>query len=209
MPLPVFGSAIVRLLRGIRPAKPRVSHALIGLGNVGAEYRDTRHNIGFLVIDSIARRFASVSFNSGCHSLTAVVQASSGHEVMLAKPLTLMNRSGEAVSAIIRRCAVDPGACLVIVDDFNLPLGKIRFRRQGSAGGHNGLKSIITAVGESFPRLRVGIGPLVGGSVIDFVLGRFDPAEFEARDAAAASAAEGALFFVENGIEAAMNKYNG
>lgn len=120
-----------------------------------------------------------------------------------------MNRSGEAAAEVLRRFETLVEMCLIVVDDFNLPLGTLRFRRGGSDGGHNGLKSIIAAVGSSFPRLRVGIGPLPARqSVIDFVLTPFDDTEKQSVDSMVRSASEAVQYFCVHGIEKAMNTYN-
>lgn len=133
-----------------------------------------------------------------------------GRRVALVKPLTFMNRSGEAVVALLRETRLDTAHMLVIVDDFNLNLGVQRMRGGGSDGGHNGLKSIVATSGKGFPRLRIGVGPLIAGTaVIDFVLGRFGEHELKSAEAAVAKAALAAETFVCEGLESAMSRYNG
>jgi len=121
-----------------------------------------------------------------------------------------MNRSGEAVWALAKRYGLTIADCLVIVDDFNIPLGKVRFRKDGTHGGHNGLKSISTAVGsECYPRLRMGVGPLPAGfGIVNFVLGRFEEWEREDVEKVTRIAAEAVVFMIDNGIDTAMNRYN-
>ena len=188
---------------------------IVGLGNPGSEYRATRHNIGFAVADELAGR-RSVGFESSpVDALVAKVRSwvASGFsrtDVLLAKPLTFMNSSGEAVGALVRYFKIDIGDLLVVVDEVQLPLGRLRIRARGSAGGHNGLKSIVAHLGEEFPRLRVGVGR--GDSrrdLADHVLARFDADEVAEVERLIARAAEAAEMFVTSGIETVMNAYNG
>jgi peptidyl-tRNA hydrolase, PTH1 family len=186
-----------------------VDYLFFGLGNKGKQYALTRHNIGFNVADALAKRldkgtngtFAETEYYRG--SLFDVKQ------VLVIKPLTFMNRSGIAVEnyASLSRCP--RSNMLVIVDDFNLPLGKLRLRKDGSDGGHNGLKSIIDLIGEDFPRLRFGIGPLPEGAPsIEFVLGRFTESEERELKTAVPRAVDACLTFAQQGIAAAMNTVN-
>jgi len=149
---------------------------VVGLGNPGPKYRGTRHNIGFAVVDLLARR-AAVDFESSpVEALVARVRRpDAGDPVLLAKPLTFMNHSGAAVAGLLRYFKVDPADLLIIVDDVQLPLAQLRTRARGSAGGHNGLKSIEAHIGPDYARLRVGVGR--GDSrrdLADHVLARFD-----------------------------------
>jgi PTH1 family peptidyl-tRNA hydrolase len=128
--------------------------------------------------------------------------------VLVAQPTTFMNRSGEAVAACVKQWSVDLSKVLVIVDDYNLPLGSLRARRSGSDGGHNGLKSIIAAIGDGFPRLRVGIGPVSGVPAIEFVLGAFTGAEEEVLKKTVPAAVDACMLFAKEGIDAAMDRYN-
>jgi PTH1 family peptidyl-tRNA hydrolase len=182
---------------------------LVGLGNPGARYRDTYHNIGFEVIDELARRRGVTLGSAPADALVARVRE--WHDgVLLAKPLTFMNLSGQAVASLARYYRIDPGAVLVIADDVALPQGRLRLRRDGSAGGHNGLKSVIEHLGtDAFARLRVGVGR--GDprrDLADHVLSRIPVEARGELRAAAERAADAAEAFVARGIEAAMNEYN-
>jgi len=182
---------------------------VVGLGNPGRRYQGTRHNIGFAVADEVARR-GQAEFESGRgETLTARVGRGPA-ALLVVKPLTMMNLSGEAVAAVAGFYKVDPSALLVAADDVNLPLGRLRLRAGGTAGGHNGLKSIIGCLGtEEFPRLRVGVGR--GDprrDLADHVLAVFDDDERDEVDRAIARAADAVETFLAEGIEAAMNRYN-
>ena len=181
---------------------------IVGLGNPGAKYRGTRHNIGFAVLDELAARW-QVSFESApVDALIAKVRGAD--EVLLAKPLTFMNASGEAVGALLRYYKIEIADLLVVVDDVQLPLGKIRARVRGSAGGHNGLKSIVAHVGDAFSRLRIGVGR--GDprrDLADHVLTRFDADEAAEVERVTARAADAAEMFATSGIGAVMNGFNG
>jgi PTH1 family peptidyl-tRNA hydrolase len=181
---------------------------IVGLGNPGAKYRGTRHNIGFAVLDELAARW-QVSFESApVDALIAKVRGAD--EVLLAKPLTFMNASGEAVGALLRYYKIEIADLLVVVDDVQLPLGKIRARVRGSAGGHNGLKSIVAHVGDAFSRLRLGVGR--GDprrDLADHVLTRFDADEAAEVERATTRAADASEMFVTSGIGAVMNGFNG
>ena len=182
---------------------------IVGLGNPGAKYRGTRHNVGFAVLDLLAAR-ARVEFDSSpVEALVAKVRGDAD-AVLLAKPLTFMNASGEAVGDLLRYFKIEVADLLVIVDEVQLPLGKLRARARGSAGGHNGLKSVVAHLGAEFPRLRVGVGR--GDSqrdLADHVLARFDPDEAAEVERMIARAADAAEMFVTSGIEAVMSAYNG
>ncbi len=183
---------------------------VVGLGNPGAEYEDTRHNAGFLAVDRVA---AEVGIPVETEAAGSVVGEGRwrGEPVALAKPLTFMNRSGQAYAALLRRYHLEPADVLLVYDDLSLPLGQIRLRGKGSAGGHNGVQSVIDALGSTeFPRLRVGVGDsFPRGGQVDYVLSPFDEDERETVDAALAAAAEAALTFVRDGLTAAMNRHNG
>jgi PTH1 family peptidyl-tRNA hydrolase len=184
-----------------------------GLGNPGEEYRGTRHNIGFAVVDELARR-ADVTFeNAPPHALADALVARwrrPDGQVLLAKPLTFMNASGQAVGGLMRYFKIDAPDVLVVVDEVQLPLGKLRARARGSAGGHNGLKSVIAHLGDDFARLRIGIGRgQPERELADHVLARFDRSETADVERATARAAEAVETFITSGIEAMMNRYNG
>lgn len=182
---------------------------VVGLGNPGRRYQGTRHNIGFAVADEVARR-GQAEFECGRGETLAARVGRGPAALLVVKPLTMMNLSGEAVAAVAGFYKVDPAAILVAADDVNLPLGRLRLRARGTAGGHNGLKSIIGCLGtEEFPRLRVGVGR--GDprrDLADHVLAVFDSDERDEVDRAIARAADAVETFLAEGIEAAMNRYN-
>jgi peptidyl-tRNA hydrolase, PTH1 family len=182
-----------------------------GLGNPGDRYRMTRHNVGFRVIDLLADRWG-LTGEGRIRDRAAVLDHRLPEpigRVRLVKPMRYMNASGGPLRAALRQIEVDPSAeLLVVYDDADLPLGRIRLRGEGSAGGHNGMRDIIAALGsEAFPRLRVGIGRT--GETVDHVLSTFKPWERELADEAIASAADAVELWLRDGLEAAMNRYNG
>jgi peptidyl-tRNA hydrolase, PTH1 family len=184
---------------------------ICGLGNPGDRYRLTRHNVGFRVVDLLADRWGQTGagrIRDGAARLE-VGRPDPVGRVLLVKPMRFMNLSGGPLRAAMRQTDADLHAdLLVIADDVDLPLGKIRLRREGSAGGHNGLRDIIAAFGDSeFNRLRVGIGR--AGETVDHVLATFRAAERELATEAIATAADAAELWLREGIEAAMNAYNG
>ena len=189
-------------------AEDREVKLIVGLGNPGAKFRGTRHNIGFAVVDELARRRA-VDFDAA--PVEALVAKIRGAEpVLLAKPLTFMNASGEAVGGLARYFKIEPADLLVVVDEAQLPLGKLRARARGSAGGHNGLKSLIAHLGDQFARLRVGVGRgEMRRDLADHVLARFDADEAAEVERMTTRAADASEMFVTSGIEAVMNAYNG
>ena len=179
---------------------------IVGLGNPGPDYEGTRHNIGFEVVDELARRW-KVRPKSWKSVADVVVVAD--RQVILAKPLTFMNLSGEAVARIAAFHKIEPSDMLVVVDEVQLPVGKLRLRPSGSAGGHNGLKSIGQHVGFEFPRLRIGVGR--GDpqwDLADHVLARFKADERDVAQEAIGRAADAVEVFIGNGIMAAMNQFN-
>ena len=182
---------------------------VVGLGNPGTEYRETRHNIGFLVIDELARRWNTAASREQFEALI-VKTMFDGAPVMLAKPLTFMNLSGHAVSALAGYYKVEPADVLALTDDVALPLGRLRARREGGAGGHNGLRSLIEQLGtHAFPRLRIGVGR--GDDrrdLADHVLGRFEADERETVSAAVLRAADATEVVLRDGIERVMNAFN-
>jgi len=181
---------------------------VVGLGNPGARYAATRHNLGFRVLDAFAEGLHPVWSSEG--SYRCAVVASEGQEVALVKPATFMNASGVAVREALSRFGAAPEDLLVIVDDVQLPLGRIRIRRKGSDGGHNGLLSIIECLGTSaFPRLRLGVGaPPEGEEMIGYVLGVFAPHEQGAVSEMVGRAADALRVVLREGIEKAMNEFN-
>jgi peptidyl-tRNA hydrolase, PTH1 family len=183
---------------------------VVGLGNPGPQYRDTRHNVGFWVIDEVARRWGVSDNGRERFDAWNVRAAHGGESVLLAKPLTFVNNSGFAVSRLAQYFQIEPHDMLIVIDEAALPLGRLRARREGSAGGHNGLKSIIEQLGgEGFPRLRVGVGR--GDNrrdLADHVLSKFEPEERATIEAATLRAADAAEMFVTDGIERVMNTFN-
>lgn len=177
------------------------------MGNPGREYSGTRHNMGFEVVDTIAKRYHTRIVKRMGRALTARITID-GQEILLAKPQTFMNLSGEAVSYIARREKIDPSDILVVYDDMALDLGRIRLRPEGSAGGQNGMKSIIARLGtQEFPRVRVGIGSH-RGDAIDHVLSRFGRSELPIAREAIQTAADAVEMIVKEGLEPAMNQFN-
>jgi peptidyl-tRNA hydrolase, PTH1 family len=175
-----------------------------GLGNPGREYQRTRHNIGFMVLDRLA---ADAQLPWDYSEKWSAGWAKSN--MIMVKPATFMNRSGEAVAAIANFYKIAAEEVLVVLDDLALPLGRLRLRTQGSSGGHNGLESVIEHFGtEAVPRLRVGIGAAPSQGAIDYVLGRFFEEEKPQLDAAIKRAAEAVKCAVDKGLFAAMNVFN-
>lgn len=184
---------------------------VVGLGNPGRTYDHTRHNVGFAVVDELARRNGG-SFRRSWRFPAELAEVTlGGQAALLAKPRTFMNRSGEAAGPLARKKGVAAEDVVAVVDDVELPAGKLRIRRGGSAGGHNGLKSLIEHLGtDEFPRVRVGVGPVPAGQDrVEFVLGRFAPAERDVVAAAIERAAEAVEKAMRDGWERAMNEFNG
>ena len=183
---------------------------IVGLGNPGKEYAHTRHNIGFDVVDALAAQTGISVTRRDCRSL--VGNGTIGNtRVYLLKPMTYMNLSGEAVAAFLRQKPLPLADLLVVADDISLPVGKIRLRATGSAGGHNGLKSLIAHLnGQDFPRLRIGVGAPGDAAIqLDHVLGSFGKAERKIVDDAVITATAALDCWITEGIERAMNRYNG
>lgn len=177
---------------------------VLGLGNPGRFYQKTRHNVGFVVISRLARKMGLKFDKKYCSSRVA-----EGEGIVLAKPYTYVNLSGKAVKALLQRFSLSPEEMLVICDDVALPLGRIRIRRKGSDGGHNGLRSIIKEIGtDNFPRLRVGIGREGIRDLVEYVLGEFEKEEMEVLEKILDVAVEAVECILKEGIEEAMNKYN-
>lgn len=177
---------------------------IVGLGNPGREYRETRHNVGFMILDRLAAR-ERADFRTEKSWQAEVARAG---DLFLCKPLTFMNLSGESVRPLCQFYKIEPAEVLVILDDMALPLGKLRLRANGSAGGHNGLQSVIEHLGTpSVPRLRVGIGA-APGEATGHVLGRFTLEEKAALEQSLDRALEAIECAKEKGLEAAMNTYN-
>ena len=187
---------------------------IAGLGNPGAQYTNTRHNAGFWAIDAIAEKFHA-RLLPGKHQALTGEMTLHGQTHLLIKPLTYMNLSGEAISGLMLEHGIDPTELLVIVDDINLPTGRIRMRSSGSDGGHNGLKSTINHVGRNFWRLRIGDGqPLAEGedqhtNLVTHVLGAISPAEAEIYHRVMTAMPDVAAMWLLGMGNKAMTKYNG
>lgn len=203
---------IFKKLEGLRPAAPTgpVEAIVAGLGNPGREYENTRHNAGFLVLDQIAGscgvRLDRLKYKSLCAD--AVL---GGRRVLLMKPQTFMNLSGQAVTEAMRFYKLPAEKVIVIFDDISLEPGKLRIRRKGSDGGHNGIKNIIYLSGkDTFPRIKMGVGkkPRPDYNLADWVLSRFTQQEQQAMDEAAKRAAQAAELMVQGKIDRAMNQFN-
>jgi PTH1 family peptidyl-tRNA hydrolase len=183
---------------------------IVGLGNPGPEYRDTRHNVGFMVADALVERWRVADQwreKFGALQVKTVVR---DQPVLVTKPLTFMNLSGQSVAALAGFYKIDPADVFVMTDDVALPLGRLRARREGGAGGHNGLKSIIQSLAtQAFPRMRVGVGR--GDNrrdLADHVLGRFEADERDTVSAAVLRAADATEMLLSDGIERVMNVFN-
>jgi peptidyl-tRNA hydrolase, PTH1 family len=181
---------------------------IVGLGNPGPEYERTRHNVGWQVVDAFARKFRIDVSRHEKNALTGSGRVAGG-SVMVAKPLTYMNLSGDAVKLLVNAYAEASDDLLVVYDDIDLPLGRLRIRPSGSAGTHNGMRSIIDVLGrDNFPRLRVGIGATEQGRLRDFVLDEFSPDEQPVVDRAVARAVDALVLMVRGDLRRAMNEFN-
>jgi PTH1 family peptidyl-tRNA hydrolase len=183
---------------------------ILGLGNIGERYRSTRHNVGFGVIESILKqRRLRLQPTTDLYDWAA--DDLGERRIVYAMPKTFMNLSGIAAEALLHETGLEPSEMLIVVDDFNLPLGSLRIRKGGSDGGHNGLESIIDQLQtEEFPRLRLGIGPVPeGADVIEFVLGKFNKEESERTEEMIKKASDAAMFCLDHSLEEAMSIYNG
>lgn len=182
---------------------------VVGLGNPGARYRNTRHNVGWWCIDELAGR-SGIAIGGGNRHTDLGEGYLRGMQITLARPLTFMNKSGDAVSYLLRRYNATPRQLIVIADDMALLPGRLRVRAQGGAGGQNGLKSIISATGTNeFTRVRIGIGrPFDRGDEIDHVLTTFPQDELELVKEAVITAADAVEILVTDGIDRAMNVFN-
>src|SRR4051812_45575577 len=182
---------------------------VVGLGNPGPKYAGTRHNVGFEVIDYLAAAPGVPAFRERFEAFVTEMKEG-GETVLLVKPLTFMNLSGRAVRAVLDFYKLPVEHLLVVCDDFNLPLGKLRVRAKGSHGGQKGLGSIQDHLGtDAYARLRIGVGQPAPRDAVDFVLSKFGPVERKAAEDAVAVAAQAVLTWVRNGTEACMNRFNG
>ena len=184
---------------------------IVGLGNPGSQYEKTRHNVGFRSIELLAGKLRTKIDRLKFKALIRSVDYK-GQKLLLVEPQTFMNLSGAAVSALASYYKVKPERILVIFDDISLPVGRIRVRKDGSAGGHNGIKSIIQSLGtDQFPRVKVGVGakPHPDYDLADWVLSKFSALEEKALAPALENAAEAALMVIEQGTEKAASAFNG
>ena len=204
-------SDIFALFKKIEKSEPK--HApdaiIAGLGNPGSKYERTRHNIGFHAVDYIAEQVGVKIDRAKFSALVCDAQIGT-HRVLLMKPETFMNNSGDAIRAAADFYKILPERIIVLHDEINFDAGVIRIRRQGSAGGHNGLKSIIAHEGESFPRIKIGVGkkPAPDYDLVDFVLGNFPTRDFENIKGRFADVYSAAVLILDGKIEEAMNKYS-
>jgi PTH1 family peptidyl-tRNA hydrolase len=190
-----------------------VAHLILGLGNPGPQYADTRHNVGFRVIEELARRQGLALGHLECNARVARSVSEDGG-LLLAQPQTYMNRSGFTARCLLESHQLDPAAILVVYDEINLPLGKLRLRKSGSPAGHRGIESVIENLRtDEVPRLRLGVapeaGPPAGEDWAEFVLGPFAADEKEAVAAMILRAADACEVWVREGAEAAMRQFNG
>lgn len=194
-----------------RPAAGTPQWLVVGLGNPGPQYENTRHNVGFLVVDELAQR-AGVPVGRLKHKALTGVAALGGQKVLLMKPVTYMNLSGQAVSDAAAFLKIPPERILVVSDDVSLPPGRLRLRREGSDGGHKGLRSIQQQLGTpSYPRLKVGVGnkPHPDYDMADWVLSKFTGQDKADMDAAVRRAADAVEALLAHGMDRAMTDYNG
>lgn len=182
---------------------------IVGLGNPGTEYEKTRHNVGFMAVDLLAEKLGAVTWKEEHKAQTAAVRID-GEKCLLVRPQTFMNLSGDAVGKLAAYYKVEPQDIIVVYDDMDLPVGVLRIRTRGSAGGHNGMKSVIAALGtQEFPHVRVGVGrPAAGWTVIAHVLAAPQGEEWQAMQEGVQKAAEAALAIAELGVDLAMNRLN-
>jgi PTH1 family peptidyl-tRNA hydrolase len=182
---------------------------VVGLGNPGSRYAATRHNIGYGVIDLLAKSPRAGRFQGRFQAQVAEL-LEDALKILLVKPETFMNRSGQTVRQLVDFYQLPREDLLIVCDDINLPLGKLRIRALGTHGGHNGLRDIQNHLGTTeYARLRIGVGAPPGEDAIDHVLGRFSPTERVAIDNAMEIAAQAVILWAENGTTACMNQYNG
>ena len=181
---------------------------IVGLGNPGAEYERTRHNVGWQVVDAFARKFRIDVSRHEKNALTGTGRVAGG-SVLVAKPLTYMNLSGEAVRLLVNAYGEANDDLVVVYDDIDLPLGKLRIRPNGSAGTHNGMRSIIEELGhENFPRLRIGIGASEQGPLRDYVLDEFTAEEQPIVEKAITRSVDALVLIVRGDLKRAMNEFN-
>jgi peptidyl-tRNA hydrolase, PTH1 family len=180
---------------------------VVGLGNPGDAYAATRHNVGFRVVDAVAQLLRAGEWRRELKSELSATGR--GRRVWLAKPRTYMNCSGEAVAELLSGLEVSPAQCLVVVDDVDLPLGRLRLRRSGGPGTHNGLRDIVDQVGTGFPRLRLGVrGSAPWADLAEYVLAPFESGELEVAEGMIKLAGDAVSYSVFEGLQRAMNRFN-
>lgn len=183
---------------------------IAGLGNPGESYANTPHNVGFDVVDVLAKRLESEWKNSSGFRARVVRTAYAGQTLMLVKPQTFMNLSGTSVAPLLRYYGGEPCDLTVVLDDADLPLGRLRIRASGGSGGHRGLASVIESLGtEAFARVRLGVGREERRGLVDHVLGKFDGPRQNIVQATVEAAADAVLCLIENGLNESMNRFNG
>jgi PTH1 family peptidyl-tRNA hydrolase len=189
---------------------PERIRLIVGLGNPGPRYADTRHNVGFRCVESLAERLDATWTDERARTASRVALGlARGTPIVLAEPQTFMNVSGAAVEKLLKTLHLSPARLLMVYDDMDLPLGSIRLRERGSAGTHNGMRSVVATLGtEQFPRLRIGVGQAADRDAREHVLSSFAPDERAVADAAVERAAQAALTWAAEGASAAMNRYN-
>ena len=204
----LFRRPVEQPLTGLEPGRTRL---IVGLGNPGPEYADTRHNVGFRAVEDIARRYNAAwqDKTTAFNALVAVIPREAEPNLVLAKPQTYMNRSGTAVRDLVDFLKLDPTQALIVYDDMDLPFGTLRLRERGSAGTHNGMRSVVNTLGtQDIPRLRMGISQSHPGEATNHVLGEFTPEEQDEVEELVQKAADAALSWAELGAAVAMNRYN-
>lgn len=195
-----------------RGAPPRADLIVVGLGNPGDGYASTRHNVGFQVASRLAKR-ARVEFGIKAAESRIAEGTLGGSKIAIARPQTFMNDSGKAVRRLLDRYRIGPEQMLVVYDDIDLPLGKVRIREKGGPGTHNGMRSIVSAVGEAFPRVRVGVAPADPakevGDLAEYVLTPFGADERADAERVIDRAAEAIEVAIRDGVRRAMDRFNG
>ena len=183
---------------------------IAGLGNPGESYANTPHNVGFDVVDVLAKKLETEWKNSSGFHARVARTAFAGETLMLVKPQTFMNLSGSSVAPLLRYYGGEPKDLTVVLDDADLPLGRLRIRPTGGSGGHRGLASVIEALGtEAFPRVRLGVGREERRGLVDHVLGTFDEDRLSVVRASVEAAADAVMCLIEHGLNESMNRYNG
>ena len=191
---------------------PKADKLVVGLGNPGDGYANTRHNVGFAVANRLGKR-ARAEFGVKAADSRIAEGRLDGLRIAIARPQTFMNDSGKAIRKLLDRYRIEPSSMLVVYDDVDLPLGKVRLREKGGPGTHNGMRSIVGVIGEGFPRIRVGVAPndpaAEIGDLAEYVLTPFAADERAEADAAIARAAEAAEVALRDGLRRAMDQFNG